>query len=66
MSKFFEDLGMVEKWDPVLGPRHSGPLGPLGSLGLPGPPRPQDLWIRGPPGTSAPLRNYLYRLKFRI
>ena len=75
-------LGMVEKWDQVLGPPGTlvspGLSGPLGSLELlgsleflepPGPPVPQDpqeLWTLGPSGTSGPFGNHLYRLKLRI
>ena len=62
-----------------LGPwRTLGPLGPPGApepQRPPGPPvfqdpmdpwDPKELWIFGTPGTSGPLANYLYRLKFRI
>ena len=49
-------LGIVEKWDPVLGPqdprnpqdpqttRTPGPPVPQDSVELPEPPRPLDLW----------------------
>ena len=64
--------GMVEKWDPVLGPPEPrdpwDPRDPKtpstsGSHGLPGPLHPWTPWdLR----TLGPFRNYLYRLKFRI
>ena len=66
--------GMVEKWNPVLGP--PGPLEPLeppgpwdpstsGSHGLPEPPGPLDPRTPGDLRTSGPFGNYLYHLKFR-
>ena len=52
---------MVEKWDPVLGPRDlRDPWGPRNTW------NPRDIWTFEPPGTLGPLGNYLYRLKFRI